>query len=369
MVGDVKVVMDGVDRDRPKRRPNPPWIWVVAGLVVGFGFGALLSTPVTTAPVPADDQTPQEPVSTVEEIPDPVGIADAVPGFPDALVAVSETEGRALEYLLWPVAGDPIARPLPAGDFGTAAFDTSGSWLAISTQVPDSEGLVLSVGRPAFLQPHASNVTSFKWHDGNQPALAYTQVVDDEWHLWEVGPDRNSEIKARGLDPAGKVAAWGDWGWAIQNPVNNQITLLTPDGELKTTVDGVVFDSYPAGWMVFGDDEGLHWLSSGGGLRSLDIAVESIGPILTLAVSPDGESVAMLGAGGLKVSPLNGDGLVMVAPFTVELPVLVWSSDSRFVVLPWMRGVVVFDVVGGGRSFEQLTNYMVNTVSVIRVGS
>lgn len=110
MVGDVEVVMDGVDRDRPKRRPNPPWIWVMAGLVVGFGFGALLSTPVTTTPVPVDDRTPQEPVSAVEEIPDPVGIADAVPGFPDALVAVSESEGSTLEYLLWPVAGDPIAR-------------------------------------------------------------------------------------------------------------------------------------------------------------------------------------------------------------------------------------------------------------------
>ena len=369
MVGDVKVVMDGVDRDRPKRRPNPPWIWVMAGLVVGFGFGALLSTPVTTTPVPVDDRTPQEPVSAVEEIPDPVGIADAVPGFPDALVAVSESEGSTLEYLLWPVAGDPIARALPAGDFGTAAFDSSGTWLAISTQVPDTAGMVLSVGRSFFVQPLASGVTSFKWHDGNTPSLAYTQVVDDEWLLWEVGPDLNSEIKARGLDPAGKVAAWGDWGWAIQNPENNQIILLTPDGELKTTVDGVVFDSYPAGWMVISGETGLRWLSSGGGLQSLSGRIESIGSILAMAISPDGESVAILGTGGMKVSPLDGEGPVFHAPFTTGNPVLAWSSDSRFVILPWVRGVMVFDVVEGGRSFQDLTRYTVKAVSVIRVDS
>lgn len=321
--------------------------------------------------MPDDVQTPQEPVSEIAEVDESVGIADAVPGFPDALVAVSETEGRALEYLLWPVAGDPIAPPLPAGDFGTAAFDTSGSWLAISTQVPDSKGLVLSVGRPAFLQPHASNVTSFKWHDGNQPALAYAQVVDDEWHLWEIRPPGLvPELRASGLEPGGLVAAWGDWGWVIQDLVNNQITLLTPDGELKTTVDGVVFDSTPAGWMIIGDDTGLHWLSSGGGLRALDIGIESIGPILTLAIAPDGESIAMVGTNGVKISPVDGDGIVTEkTPFFTESPVVAWSSDSRFVVLPSVRGVLVFDRVRGGRSFQNLTSYAVKAVSVIRVGT
>lgn len=212
-------------------------------------------------------------------------------------------------------------------------------------------------------------MTSFKWHDGNTPSLAYTQVVDDEWLLWEVGPDLNSEIKARGLDPAGKVAACGDWGWAIQNPENNQIILLTPDGELKTTVDGVVFDSYPAGWMVISGETGLRWLSSGGGLQSLSGRIESIGSILAMAISPDGESVAILGTGGMKVSPLDGEGPVFHAPFTTGNPVLAWSSDSRFVILPWVRGVMVFDVVEGGRSFQDLTRYTVKAVSVIRVDS
>ena len=270
---------------------------------------------------------------------------------------------------MWPTAGDPIARPLPAGDLGTAAFDTSGSWLAISAQVPDSEGVVLSVGRSSFVRPLVSNVTSFKWHDGNQPSLAYTQVVDGEWLLWEVGSDRNPEVRARGLGPGGLVAAWGDWGWAIQDVVNSQITLLTPDGELKTTLEGVVFDSHPTGWMVISDETGLRWLSSGGGLQSLDVGVESIGSILAMAIAPDGEKVAIVGPGGVRVSPVEGETLVFESGFTRSFPTVAWSSDSRFLVLPSVRGVVVLDLVDGGISFQDLTNYRVKAVSVIRVGS
>ena len=98
-------------------------------------------------------------------------------------VAITRKGSQNVEHLLWPLTVDPVVRPLPVGAFGEASFDVTGTWLAFSTHIPDSEGGVLSMGKPMSLVPLASDVTSFAWHDGTSGALAYTQELDGLWVL------------------------------------------------------------------------------------------------------------------------------------------------------------------------------------------
>ena len=132
---------------------------------------------------------------------------------------------------------------------------------------------------------------------------------------------RETQIVANGEDVValhgGEVAAWGDWGFAIQHDSDQDesgsITLLTGDGELKTTLSGRVLDSSPAGWIVIYDGD-LKLLANGG-LRSLNINSTSIGGVLAAALSPDGAQIALLGHSGLKITAIRGDTPTVDIPF------------------------------------------------------
>lgn len=365
MTGDLRVIEDGADRQLRGRPPTPPWVWILVGLAAGIGFAVVFVTPSSTTPEPeAVDVT----VVSIDPVLSPdqsIGIADAIPGFRDALVAVTRTGRQNLEHLLWPVAGNPIIRPLPVGAFGDSRFDVTGTWLAVSTRLPDSDGGVLSMGKPSSLAPLASDVTSFAWHDATSGLLAYTQEIDGVWALSVSKITRQAQIVATGegvVWSGGKVAAWGDWGFAIQDD-SGSIALLTADGELKSTASGQVLDSIPTGWIGIYDGD-LKLLSAGGGLRSLDFNATSIGGVLAAAISPDGTQIAVLGGSGLKISAIVGDAPTAEFPFTASLSKVEWSSDSRFVVMPFLRGVVVVDTANG-RTYEHLVNHTIVEASVI----
>ena len=371
MAGDLRVIEDGVDRHAETRRPPPPWMWIVVSLLIGIGFGVVFSTPSTTNPeAEATDVTVADFAPVGEVLGDGIGVAAAIPGFGDALVAVTRTGTQNVEHLLWPLAVDPVTRPLPVGAFGEASFDVTGTWLAFSTHVPDADGRVLSMGKPASLAPLSSDVTSFAWHDGTSGVLAYTQQLDGLWVLSVSQTTRETQIVASGEDvvalSGGEVAAWGDWGFAIQHESDQNesgsITLLTGNGELKTTLTGRVLDSNPSGWLVIYD--GDLKLLAGGGLRSLNINWTSIGGVLAAALSPDGAQIALLGGSGLKITAIRGNTPTIEIPFTAPLSKVKWSSDSRFVVVPFLRGVIVADTVGG-QNYEELTEHTVIEVSVI----
>jgi hypothetical protein len=363
MTSDVRIVEDGLEQRSPAPRPPSAWVWLATGIVVGLGIGVVVFTPTSTV---GDELLPvaaATPVTTIEIPASPPGITDVVPGFPDALVVITGDDGQSLSHLLWPVVRDMVTRSLPVGDSGEVSFDASGTWIATATRVPDAEGFVLSMGKASFLDPVASNVTSFSWSDEESALLSYTQLVDGQWLLWVVGPDRNPDLIARGLKDRGDVAAWGDWGWALQTQ-SGEVTLLASSSEVIGAHEGVALDSHPTGWVLI-DNDGLMLVSTSGVVTALDTLVDPVGGAVAAEVSPDGTKVAVVGREGLKVFPVDGEGEVIHASFTAEPSQVTWSSDSRFVVVPLVVGVIFVDTVESGRTYEDLASHHIRAVAVI----
>lgn len=361
MTGDIRVIEDGADRHVTVRPPTPPWVWILVGLAVGVGFALIVVTPTSTTPVPEAVIDPAVEFDPISNPVSSIGIADAVPGFPDALVAVAQAGRQSLQHLLWPVAGDPVTRPLPVGAFGDSEFDVAGTWLAVATRLPDTDKQLLSMGKPASLRPLASDVGSFAWHDSESGLLSYTQTVEDVWQLRTSRSGREPKIMVSDIGSSSVVAAWGDWGWAI-NDESGMITLLNSDGQVKTTSRGKILDSHPGGWILIYDDR-VRLLSAGGGLQTVDVD-PTIGGVLGGAISPDGDSVALLGSIGLSVASVAGETPDLTVPFPIALSKVGWSSDSRFVVIPFLRGVIVVDV-RTGETYEKLTEHTIVEASVI----
>ncbi|MFV1963136.1 MAG: hypothetical protein ACC658_15040 [Acidimicrobiia bacterium] len=368
MASDVRVVEDGLEQRPPARRPASAWVWLVIGIAVGLGFGVVFFTPTASI---EDEQPAAATAPSIAPIEDPAntqGIADVIPGFPDALVAVSAYDGQGLKHILWPKARDKVTRSLPGGNSGAVRFDVSGTWIATATNVPDSEGFVLSMGRPTGLVPLVSNVTSFSWNDEEAAFLSYTQLVDGQWLLWVVGPNRKPDLITRGMNNRGEVAAWGDWGWAIQTQ-SGEVTLLTSSAEINDVYEGIVLDSHPTAGVVIADDE-LMLVSTSGVVRTLETSLNSIGGADAAELSPDGTKLAVVGGSGLKVLPVDQEGEVLAAPITssaYQPAQVAWSSDSRFVIVPWSGGIIVVDTVENGRVYEDLTSQRVRAVAVIRL--
>lgn len=299
------------------------------------GFRAAVDTTV-----PSTDATTLPPQFESE------GIGEVIPGFPDTLVTVSQSGSSALTHVIWPVAGPEVTRPLPVGGFAPVKFDQSGEWLAMATDVPDSDGLLLSVGIPSRVTPLVSNVTSFSWHDSRQADLSYMQLVDGALSLWVVHANRVPELAVQGLPEHGQVAAWGDWGWAVQDPVGASVLLFDSSGELIDVRDGVAFDSAPNGSVVI-VDEGVSLVNVDGTEQTIDSPRDPVGTVVAAGLSPDGLQVAVLGTDAVEVAPLFGDGEVIHLGASFGVPQIVWSSDSRFVVVPAARGVMIIDTQAG----------------------
>jgi len=358
MTGDIRVIEDGADRRIRVAPPTPPWVWILVGLAVGVGFAVVFVTSSSTDPGP-------EAVVEIDPVTSPdssVGVGEVVPDFPDALVLVVRTGLQDLEHLLWPKAGDPAEHPLPVAALGESKFDASGTWLAVSSRAQYTGESFLSMGRPRSLRPLAAEVTSFAWHDGKSALLAYTQSTDDGWQLWVSHSALPPKMVAEDSENIGEVAAWGDWGWAIQGE-SGTITLLNNDGEREATFEGTVLDSRPGGWILMIDEQ-VKLLSAGGDLLSVGIDLSSVGSGVGGAIAPDGKSVAIVGSSGLNVAAVAGDAPEMGIPLTGSIGKISWSSDSGFVIIPSLRGVMIVDVESG-EIYEELKGDTVVEASVI----
>lgn len=354
-------VVDGDVPERPAAGPpRSNWLLFALGFAVGLGVAVvfLTSTGVTT-PTATTADVVGVPITPPEDTdPDIPGIGEVVDGFPDAMVAMLETEGRSLTHLLWPIGGPPVERPLPAGGIGMARFDSSGRWLAATMFVPDQEGSLLSVGIASSFAPLVSGVTSFAWHDSESGELAYTQVSGGEGSLWVVHSDRRPSQVVGGLDPMARVSAWGEWGFVVGDPAANQMILYNIGGEYRAVLDGAAYGSHPSGWIIAFDHE-LMLVSAGGGVSRLGTEIDVVGAVMNAEFSPDRSLVAVRGDRGLLVVDAGDGSVLRSATVPGDNADLTWSSDSRFVAFPHFRGVVVVDAASeamvtvlGNRSVE-----------------
>jgi hypothetical protein len=361
-------VVDADTPDRPSAGPpRSNWVLFALGFAVGVGVAVVFTTPggvTTPTATTIDPIAPPEALPDQGEAPTP-GIGEVVDGFPDALVALVETQSHSLTHLLWPVGGSPIERPLPSGA-DAARLDVSGRWLASTMSVPDQTGNVLSVGIASSFSPLTSGVTSFAWHDSETGDLAYTQVSEEEGSLWVVPPTRNAVLVVAGLDPRVAVSSWGDWGFALQDPVEGQIVLYTPGGEFRSVLAGVAFGSHPSGWVVAADG-GLILLSAGGGVNRLDTDLEGVGEVMNAEFSPDGSLIAVRGDDALLVVDSDDGTPLLIFEGRGNQPDLAWTSDSRFVILPHFsgRGVLVVDLESGSMAPVLRDRWSVGAVGVI----
>ncbi len=344
MFPEENVVAEGLE-DPARRADRSPWGWLVAGLLIGVGGAVLLLRVEAEFPPIAPTTAGPGLVSTSRE-----GIGDVIPGFPDGLVTTAQADGRSLELLIWPKEGELYTRAIPVGAASPpnpVVFDASGRRLATILPLPDGPYGVLYAGVPENAAIVEVDVTGYAWHDSVAGALAYTTFVDDELFLWATSASlSSSDLVARVIGIEGGVAAWGDWGFAIQDERRGSIVLLTDGGEIKDTRVGVVLDSHRSGWLAIADD-GLKLLSAGGGVRGLDSFDAESSP-LTARFSSDRGMLAVLTIDGLSVLSLD-DG-TEVARSELRSGVasqVIWTSDDRFALYPGSRGVVVVDSRAG----------------------
>jgi hypothetical protein len=360
--GGVQMMEDGVDRDQ---RPVVPgtWRWLLVGFVVGLGAGVVFFSPPVN-PSPTVTTTPQRLTPGQPDLSaDLIGISQVVPGFPDALVAIVETETRSLEYHLWPVKGGLVVRSLPAGTSDIAEIDQFGTWVAVSAGVAGEGSRLLSIGKPTGVSPVVSGIDSFQWHDSSSGYLSYTSVNDGIWHLWSVGGTRVPALVATDSSRlTGVLATWGDWGWAVYHPESGSFDLFNESGELRTTVVGVPLASHRSGWLLVVGEQ-LSMVSAGGGISAVPVPADVAGVPSAGSISPDGRQVALLGSDGLVVAEVEG-GEPLHFDLDWRKAEISWTSDSRFVLIPGFRGVTVVDVENSTVQ-TVLPNAIVHDVGVI----
>ena len=339
-------------RETPGRdAPSPRWTWLAVGLFLGAG-ATVLALGVDT-PAPESAQLAAGPATT----PTIGGVSHAVEGFPDGLVAVTRSDGRSLALLIWPLLGEPYQRTIPVGASrppDPVEFNATGRRIATLLPVPDQGLGVLYAGVPENAEIIANDVTGYAWHDTDSFRLAYTTVADGELVLWAQRPDlAEPELVARAVGIEGRLAAWGEWGYAVQDEGRDSVVLFTENGEIKDTSPGRVIDSYRSGWLAI-DDGGMALLSAGGGVKRLQLE-EAGGAVLAGRFSPNGEQLGLLSREGLQIIALDDDTGLLSSAGRPGVSSLVWSSDGRFALYPGTRGIWVVDTTSD--SAEQvLTN-------------
>ncbi|HSM44177.1 MAG TPA: hypothetical protein VK969_04085 [Acidimicrobiia bacterium] len=337
------VVADGVDEKTPRVQSRSSWLLVAVAFALGLALGTLASSP-TEAPAVAAEEVAEQTIADgpVEPAVDEyeAGVSGRIPEFPDALVAIGDGIGSGHDHLLWPVGGPLVMRSLTGGS--NVQLDAIGQFVAMSDGVPGLEGVVLTMGRFNAMRAVSPAVTSYSWHDSSTGQLAFTSEQEGEWRLQLVSGTFFPSTVVSGPVDGPSIAAWGDWGFAIQD--EDQISLLNPAGEPKSVQSGVALTSHQSGWLLV-EDDGLKMVSAGGGVRRLDLA-DVPTTVFAAAFSPDGDLAAVAGRFGVIVYDLASEMEIAEIP---GFPTgwLAWSSDSRFVIAPAQSGILVHDLETG----------------------
>ena len=130
-------------------------------------------------------------------------------------------------------------------------------------------------------------------------------------------------------------------------------------------LDGRILDSDEGGRIVVYDGD-LILVDVFGSAEQLDVDLSGIGEPEVASISPDGSKLAVVGGAGHLIVPLDDDGEVTYAPVTSGFPQLAWSSDSRFLISPWIRGVLFVDTErSAAQPIAELTRHTVVAVAAV----
>lgn len=351
------VVAEGVEPDiRTSPRPPSRWVWLAIGLVVGFGLALVVLTRADPSEAVAETGTTLAAPEAAA-----VGLGDFVTGFEDGLVVVAVGEDGNLVKVVWSAEDEPITTALTAMADSLVRFDVSGEWMAVGSTVGAEGELFLSAGTTSSNVALDSSATGFSWHDATPGSLAFTRAGSEDWRLLTGQPPSLPRPVDVAADIEGTLVAFGDWGFALQGA--DGAVVVGPTGESWMAIPGVVLDSHPSVGFVVLDGEVVHvgFDQERADIRGSFAQLDPIGA----AISPDGTKVAVTGAKGVKVAPLGETGEV-TEMFTTAAPrSIAWTSDSRFVVVPMVRGVAVIDTVQGGVPVAVLENHQVVAVGTV----
>lgn len=351
MAATLDVIEDG--RELPDQHPSGRLLLVLVSFAAGLGLGLITLGVQSGQPPPTGASVDDLSASDANQ-----GISSRVPGFSDSLVLVAATENSAHDYILWPAEGPAQTRAMADGD--EVLFDPSGTFIALLSSVPGLDGSLLSMGRFNLIRAVSSGVTSYAWHDSIKGGLAYTIEDDLGTHLYTLN-FRGLKTEIPWIGPGGaRVAAAGEWGWAIQASADEMV-LLNPEGEFKASQSGRALASQPEGWIFVADGEEMKFVSSGGGVERLNADVKP-GIVADASFSPSGSSVAIASSRGTFVFNRQLDEIQVLTNESVSW--VRWSSDSRFVLTPATTGLTVYDIETGVGT-EVLNQRALITVAVL----
>jgi hypothetical protein len=333
------------------------------GLAGGFAAAVLLYPTVIRT---QSETTPDSEPETVGEAQEIGGIADVVDGFPDTLVLAIRSDGQSLGSMIWPRGGAAYSRSIPVGVPAArepVTFDASGRIIAALARVGGELPGVLYTGVPQSASILAGNVTGYAWHDSAPYEIAYTTATDDVSELW-LRRSRGSEPELAGeLEAAGRIAAWGDWGHAIQDDPGNSFHVVGSDGQM-TTYSGRLLDSGPSGALVM-ESDGIGYILLG----STEVKeVSGAESALAARFSDDGERLAVLGSEWVAVVSLVDGSERRIPAGAPGLSQLVWSSDGRFIVYPGRNRLWVIDTQSDA-AYEVLAGHVIAGVGIVPPGS
>jgi hypothetical protein len=351
MTAILDLVEDGQDVATAPRPPRFRWLPIVLSFVAGLGLGVItLGSDQQAAQRNGSEPTTVE--QDLEQAASGQGITDVIPGFSGSLVAIATTENSAFDRILWPTGALPIVRPMARGD--NVTLDARAQFIAMTTVVPGLDGAVLSMGRFNLIRAISSGVTSFAWHDHDPGLLSYTTEDRLGTHI--------STINSRGLKsqipwvgpPGVHIVSWGEWGWAIQMS-DEQLVLIAPDGVFKDSEPGRAFASLPAGWIFVIEDSSAKFVSAGGGVKRVSVAVD-FGIVADASFSPVGNKVAVAGSKGIVMLDRTTEELTLISDTSTQW--VSWSPDSRFILSSAPTGINVYDTKTGSTK-RVLTSYAI----------
>jgi hypothetical protein len=305
-----------------------------------------------------------------------------VPGLTPGLVGVVADEGTIGAWT-WP-ADIGIPLDLETGTDVWAQWDTSGTFLIELRNVGRPSKPSLFFGPPDNVREVSREVKEFAVHDSAPGSIAWV-TAEAQPYLWQ---GRSSVISGlRSLfsqqigpvDPfLGRLAAYGDWGFAFQTQSRQRgrslITILDPDGELLTIAPGFLLDSTADGRLLVATEQGDE-----GELVETDIFFAG-GTELPFdggggfpLWSPDGTSFAIVRSpsGSQGVLEIWEEGrLIRSLALTVrQATPMSWSADGRWIVLGNIfiggqpsRSLVVIDLTDSSQHAIELSAFPVQVV-------